>query len=612
MQVETRVNPPSELRLSNHPTIEQNPHKPAANASVLILTKNEESNIAACLDTLQFSDDIVVLDSYSTDRTLEIAKTYPNVRIVQRVFDTWSRHSNWALDNIKFKHKWIYSSDADEQVTPELRDEILRVVAADATEYNAYWLRYKNMFMGRWIRRGGIYPVWIMRLYRHGSVRYEARQTNAHPLVNGAAGELQEHFVHYSFNKGLVPWFKKHNLYSAQEAEEALRVTRQSALIQVKGVFRGDRPIRRRSLKNLSFFLPGRAAIRFVYMYFLRLGFLDGLAGFHYAMMIAMYEFWISLKVKEQRSKWQDQTHNFARKLLAKDEATPPVSETETPLVEVMIPTLNEARHIAEAVANARKLGPVFVLDSFSNDGTQEIARQAGATVVEHKFENYSAQKNWGLDNLPFKGKWVFILDADERITPTLRKEILSRLGRRPAANGFYISRKLLAMGRKVEHGGLYPAWNLRLFKRGKARYEDRSVHEHVICEGIVDSMHFEMLHIRCETISQYLDKHIRYADMESDEWLKWKLGKSGDASAGKLFQSDLKFRQWVRREIWPVLPFRPLIRFVWMFFFRFGFLDGHAGWFLAQLMMCYEYMITLLYRDKVIAAREADKGTLL
>ena len=103
--------------------------------SVLVLTKDEEVNIAACLETLKFSDDIVVLDSFSSDRTLEIAKTFPNVRVIQRKFDTWSRHSNWALENIQFKHPWVYYSDADERITvhpaptPEERLRSVRLAA---------------------------------------------------------------------------------------------------------------------------------------------------------------------------------------------------------------------------------------------------------------------------------------------------------------------------------------------------------------------------------------------------------------------------------------------------------------------------------------------------
>lgn len=276
----------------------------------------------------------------------------------------------------------------------------------------------------------------------------------------------------------------------------------------------------------------------------------------------------------------------------------------EGPLIEVMIPTFNERAHIEEAVRNAREVGPVFVLDSLSTDGTQELARAAGATVVEHAFENYSRQKNWGLDNLPFRGEWVFILDADERITPGLRDELvrLARGGR--SKDGYLVNRVVLFMGRQIRHGGLFPSWNLRFFRRGSCRYEDRSVHEHMVCNGETGYLRHLMLHIRRESISQYLAKHIRYADMESEEWMKNATGSGGGAKPSRLFRDTLRYRQWLRRVVWPVVPFKPMVRFVYMYVFRLGFLDGLAGWHLACLMASYEYMIALLYKDKMQRAR--------
>ncbi|HEX4792950.1 MAG TPA: glycosyltransferase family 2 protein [Humisphaera sp.] len=276
-------------------------------------------------------------------------------------------------------------------------------------------------------------------------------------------------------------------------------------------------------------------------------------------------------------------------------------------LIEVMIPTFNEMEHITEVVANARELGPVFVLDSCSKDGTQDLARQAGATVVEHPFVDYADQKNWGLANLPFRGQWILILDADERITPQLCREIQAKIRGNSAAAGYYINRVLLFMGRAVRHGGLYPSWNLRLFRRGAARYENRSVHEHVICDGPTEYLRGELLHIRRENIWQYLEKHIRYADMESSEWIKARTGQGGGAPSRSLFRDALRYRQWLRRKVWPRLPFRPLWRWAYMYIFRLGFLDGRAGWHLARLMACYEYMISLLYNEKLGRIREPE-----
>lgn len=269
-------------------------------------------------------------------------------------------------------------------------------------------------------------------------------------------------------------------------------------------------------------------------------------------------------------------------------------------LIEVLIPTLNEAAVIHDTVRNALAVGPVFVLDSCSTDGTQEIAKAAGATVVEHRFEGYAKQKNWGLENLPWQGKWVFILDADERITPKLRTELIAAINSQDPADGYFVNRVVLFMASAIRHGGLYPSWNLRFFKRGRCRYEDRSVHEHMVCDGPTRYLREEMLHIRGESVHEWIRKHIRYADLESDEWVKLRFGQEAGASAEKLFTKTLKYRQYLRREVWPRTPFKPLLRFLYMYFVRLGFLDGAGGRHMALMMAVYEYMIELLYRDKL------------
>jgi len=311
---------PDEMRAARDPKFYPNGMEPP---SILILTLDEEVNLADCLETLAFSDDIVVLDSYSTDRTLEIARQFPNVRIVQRKFDTWSRHSNWALDNIEFKHKWVYYSDADERVPNELREEILRRCNDAKEPHQAYRLRFKNMFMGRWIKRGGIYPVWVIRLFKPDAIRYEDRSVNPHPYVKGELGDLEHHFIHYSFNKGLLPWFHKHNKYSDGEAAEAVKVVGNATFMSKVSQLRSkEKGVARRAFKDMSFFLRFRGFVRFLYMYLVKLAILDGKAGFHYACMISMYEYWIELKMVEHRKAWRDRTEGEVVKLLAEPTAT--------------------------------------------------------------------------------------------------------------------------------------------------------------------------------------------------------------------------------------------------------------------------------------------------
>jgi glycosyltransferase involved in cell wall biosynthesis len=267
--------------------------------SILILTLNEEVNLPACLESVKWSDDIVVLDSFSSDKTVEIAKSF-GARVIQRKFDNWASHQNWAMENISFRHNWVYYSDADEVVTPELRDEMLSVTSDINAAPVAYRIRYKNYFCGKWIRHCGIYPVWVLRLFRHDKVRWE-RLVNPVAIVNGMEGRLKHHFHHYSFNKGLNAWFDKHNKYSSQEAEESLKSIRNQG-IDWSGLFDFGNHSRRRSvLKEISFRLPFRPILRFLYMYFFRLGFLDRWAGFHYCCLLSIYEYMIVFKMEEIR-----------------------------------------------------------------------------------------------------------------------------------------------------------------------------------------------------------------------------------------------------------------------------------------------------------------------
>jgi hypothetical protein len=160
------------------------------------------------------------------------------------------------------------------------------------------------MFMGRWIRHSSLYPTWVMRLFRPESIRFE-RTTNLTYLADGPVGFLQAHFIHHTFNKGFHAWFMRHNHYARQEALEAVAARRQGRR-DWAGLFAIQDPVRRRrALKEFSFLLPFRPTLRFLYMYLLRLGFLDGWAGLTYCRLLAIYEYMIVLKMREFR--WREQ-----------------------------------------------------------------------------------------------------------------------------------------------------------------------------------------------------------------------------------------------------------------------------------------------------------------
>ncbi len=268
---------------------------------------------------------------------------------------------------------------------------------------------------------------------------------------------------------------------------------------------------------------------------------------------------------------------------------------SESPLIEVMIPTFNEEAQIREAVENARQVGPVFVLDSLSKDRTREIARECGAQVHEHAFENFSRQKNWGLENLPFKGKWILVMDADERVTPALAEE-LNRIAADPSApSGYLLDQIVIFMGRRIRFGGIFPKRKLMFFRRGQARFEDRTVHEGVVCQGKVGRCHAPMLHVRRETVHEFITKHIKFADLESDQLIRAQLG---EGTPERL--RPLASRGPGPGDALPKVPWRPIMRFLDMFILKLGFLDGRAGWHLASLMSTYEYMTLLMYREKM------------
>lgn len=270
------------------------------NISIFILTLNEAGNIEACLDSVIFADDIVVLDSFSSDKTVALAEA-KGARVVQRNFDNWAAHQNWAMASIKFKHKWVFYLDADERMTPKLREEILAIAANEADTKRGYFVGRTNYFMGSTISH--CYPpVPIMRFFQPKHIRYE-RLVNPIALIDGETGQLNNRFLHYNFSKGLTEWFDKHNKYSLAEAQEGLKALREQ--IPDVSLFSKDRALKRVALKNLALRLPCRPFLKFCYLYFLRRGFLDGKAGLTYCILQSIYEYLIDLKIWELKRREQ-------------------------------------------------------------------------------------------------------------------------------------------------------------------------------------------------------------------------------------------------------------------------------------------------------------------
>jgi glycosyltransferase involved in cell wall biosynthesis len=267
------------------------------NVSALVLTLNEEINLPNCLESLSWCDDIVVLDSYSTDRTEEVARS-AGARFIQRKFDNYATHRNFGLNEIEYKHLWVLMLDADEVIPPELREEIQNIIKIADDETCLYLVRRKDFFMGSWIRRSCGYPTWAARLLKVGRVSIE-REINEEYHTDGKVGFLKEHFLHYSFNKGFHAWFEKHNRYSTMEAE--LLAENASTEINWRDIFISDPVLRRKAIKSFVYKLPGRPFLVFLALYIIRGGFLEGRAGLTFCLLRSFYEFMINCKMREIR-----------------------------------------------------------------------------------------------------------------------------------------------------------------------------------------------------------------------------------------------------------------------------------------------------------------------
>jgi glycosyltransferase involved in cell wall biosynthesis len=291
--------------------------------------------------------------------------------------------------------------------------------------------------------------------------------------------------------------------------------------------------------------------------------------------------------------------------------------------VSVIIPVKNEERNIAACLESVEWADEVWVVDSHSADGTVEVARRYTDKVAQFDYTGgYPKKKNWALQNLPFKHEWILLLDADERVTPELRAEIYEILKRANGGgggepvDGYYVNRKLIFLGRWIKHCGWYPSWNMRLFKHRLGRYEklgaedvenagDVEVHEHVVLDGRAEYLKHDLLHEDFKSIYHFIERHNRYSNWDARVYhnLATGVGQAAGIRAS-FFGSPLERKRFIKR-LWSRAPFRPAIRFLWMYVLRLGFLDGRPGLIFCTLMSMHESVIAA----KIYEQRLNDRG---
>lgn len=266
--------------------------------------------------------------------------------------------------------------------------------------------------------------------------------------------------------------------------------------------------------------------------------------------------------------------------------------------VSILVPIRNEAANLPRCLASVPWADEIFVVDSHSTDTSVAIARRFGAEVVQFQFNGiWPKKKNWALEHLPFRHEWVFILDADEVLPPEAEAEfadIIAHDGHGLA--GYWINRRFMFMGRWLRHA-YYPNWNLRLFKHRLGRYErlvqgatgsgDNEVHEHILVDGPTGRLRCEMDHYAFDSIGVFVEKHNRYsnweAQLEIEEGLDRTLAPPPQSAPVRLRRI---LKRWARR-----LPFRPTLRFLYVYLFQAGFLDGREGYIFARLHAVYEFL---------------------
>lgn len=272
--------------------------------SVIVLTYNEEGNLPSCLESLRgLGCEVFVIDSGSTDRTVAIARA-AGAEVVTHEFETQARQLNWALDSLSLQGEWVLRLDADERVTPELARELRSVLVTLGAEITGLYVKRRVYFMGRWIRHGGYYPTWLLRLWRRGCARSEDRLMDEHMVLLRGKATFLKHDIVEQNRKGLSAWIGRQNHYSSREVMALFNGPSDG---QIPPRLFGTPEARRRWLKYSvylrfpSFF---RALLYFLFRYFCRLGFLDGKEGliFHF-LQGCWYRFLVDAKIYEARKR---------------------------------------------------------------------------------------------------------------------------------------------------------------------------------------------------------------------------------------------------------------------------------------------------------------------
>ena len=503
--------------------------------SVLIVTQNQAHQIAECLESVAWADEIVVVDANSSDGTAEIARSR-GARVIQHPWRGFAEQRKVALEHAT--GEWCLAVDSDERVTPELRLEIEEVLRHQGHGRAGFYIARKSFFLNRWIRHAGWYPGYQLRLFRRDLASVTERNVHEGFVVRGSVGYLRSPMLHFT-QPTLQVAYDRVNVYTSLEARDRL----------------GRKRVRPRDfvLHPLSAFLR---------KYVSQKGLLDGLHGFVLSAISALYNMLLYMKVWELQHK--DEIELAHRRIDAPYLDETRDERTNVAPVSVLVVARNEEQNIQACLRSARWAKEIVVVDTGSSDRTVDLAGTLADKVLRRPWRGYARTKQEALPETSYD--WVFWLDADERFTPELAAEISSTLAK-PQHAAYAVPRQAYFLGRWIKHSGWYPGYVTRLFRKDRARFGPALVHEGLEVEGTVGRLKSPLVHITDRTLEHYMRKFNRYTSLAAEEL-------------------DERGRQFHTADLFT----HPAGIFLRMFFLRAGFLDGAQGLMLALLSSAYVF----------------------
>jgi len=449
--------------------------------SVVVITKNEEMNIADCLKSVSWADEVIILDDFSSDNTVAIARQFTN-RIFLKRMDIEGRHRNYAYSLAK--NNWVLSLDADERATEGLKKEIEEAIQTSASE-KAFTIPIKAFIGDYWIRHGGWYPASKVRLFEKNHFKYEEAEVHPRVFIDGSCGHLKGDIVHYSY----------------RNFSDFLQSVDNQTTLEAKKWFNEKRKIG--ALKAVR-----KTIDRFLKTYIVKKGYRDGVVGFMVAYFNGLYQLLSYAKY------WQ----------MLKGGAKPPAANSANRAnkrkkklsVTVSIIAKNEEENIRHCLESVEWADEIIVVDGYSTDKTPTIAASFGAKVIRHEFGgSFAEERNIGMREAA--NDWVLHIDADDIVTEDFVKKLEDRLERGTEdITVFKFRRKNFFLDHCMEHGGWHH-FVPNLVRKGETRYEGK-VHEVPVTQGKIGVIKADIEHYPFKTVSQFVGKQNRYTTIKARE----------------------------------------------------------------------------------------------